>query len=305
MAPTPTAALHTPQSYLPQYFEPAPPLLHRLGAQPEQFFMLRVEEMYPHVRGPVLAVRSAAHTALFITSGEARMAVGYDHYAAGPDELLLVPAGQVHSFGPHDVNTGYLCHFHPDLLRRGGVAEPEFLTSWGYPHLRFEPATAAFIRALLARMLAVYEAQKLAALDVLLLHLAALLAEARHTYQPAPGPAPSAAATLSRAFKRLLSQHVRAEHRVAAYAEWLHVTPNHLNKAVKAVTGQSPTRWIDEALVLEAKALLFQTTLPVAEVAALVGVADASYFSRLIKKVTGQRPGQLRQAAGAPLAGAG
>lgn len=297
MAPTPPVALHAPQTYLPQYFEPAPPLLTLLRAQPEQFFVLRVEDMYPHLRGPVPAVRSAAHTALFITSGEARMAVGYDHYAARPDELLLVPAGQVHSFGPHDVSTGYLCHFHPDLLRRAGVAEPEFLTGWGHPHLRFGPEAAVFVRALLARMLGLYEAQKLAALDVLLPYLAALLAEAGHAYQPAPGPTPSAAATLSRAFKRLLSQHVRAEHRVAAYADWLHVTPNHLNKAVKVVTGQSPTRWIDEALVLEAKALLFQTTLPVAEVAALVGVADASYFSRLIKKITGQRPSELRRSA--------
>ncbi|AMR27305.1 hypothetical protein A0257_09485 [Hymenobacter psoromatis] len=300
MAPTPPVALHAPQSYFPQYFEPAPALLHRLGAQPEQFFILRVEEMYRHVRGPVPAVRSAAHTALFITSGEARMAVGYDHYAARADELLLVPAGQVHSFGPDDVNTGYLCHFHPDLLRRASVAEPEFLTSWGHPHIGFAPDAAAFVRALLARMLAVYEAHQLAALPLLLPHLAALLAEADHAYQPAPGPAPSAAATLSLAFKRLLSQRIRAEHRVAIYAEWLHVTPNHLNKAVKAVSGQSPTHWIDEALVLEAKALLFQTTLPVAEVAALVGVADASYFSRLIKKITGQRPGELRRAASLP-----
>ena len=300
MAPTPPVALHTPQSYLPQYFELTPALLHRLGTQPEHFFILRVEEMYRHVRGPVPAVRSGAHTALFITSGEARMAVGYDYYTARANELLLVPAGQVHSFGPHDVNTGYLCHFHPDLLRRAGVAEPEFLTSWGYPHLRFSPEAAAFVRALLPRMLAVYEAQKLAALPLLLPCLATLLAEASHAYRPAPDSAPSAAAALSRAFKRLLSQHIRAEHRVATYAEWLHVTPNHLNKAVKAITGQSPTRWIDEALVLEAKALLFQTTLPVAEVAALVGVADASYFSRLLKKLTGQRPSEMRRAASLP-----
>jgi AraC family transcriptional activator of pobA len=287
--------LYQPQAMLHKYFAPAPALLQLAGARPEQFFIVRVEDMYRHLRGPVPAVRAAAHTALYITSGEARMAVGYDHYTVGPGELLLVPAGQVHSFAEHDVNTGYLLHFHPDLLRRAGTAEPEFLTAWGHPHLGFNPAAAEFVRALLQRMLLVYEQETLAGLDVLLPHLAVLLAEASHAYQPQPGPATSAAAALTQQFKTLLSQRIRHEHRVAAYADLLHITPNHLNKAVKATTGKSPTTWIDEALVLEAKGLLFQTTLPVAEVAALVGVADASYFSRLFKKLEGYSPSALRQ----------
>lgn len=295
MSPDLLATPYVPQTILPRFFESTPSLQQLLGSQPDQFFLVRVEDMYQHLRGPVPAVRSAAHTALFITTGEAQMSVGYDHYTARPGELLLVPAGQVHSYAPHEVNTGYLCHFHPDLLRRAGTTEPEFLTTWGYPHVRFGTEAAAFVPVLLQRMLALYEQQALAALPLLLPHLAALLAEATHAYQPLPGAASSAAAVLSQRFKMLLSQRVRHEHRVAAYADLLHITPNHLNKAVKAATGKSPTRWIDEALVLEAKALLFQTTLPVAEVAALVGVADASYFSRLFKKLEGHSPSALRQ----------
>ena len=190
MAPTPAVTLHTTQTYLPQYFEPVPALLQLLSARPEQFMLVRTEAVYPHLRGPVPAVRSTGHTALFVTSGEARMAVGYDHYAARTDELLLVPAGQVHSFGPDDVSTGYLCHFHPDLLRRAGVAEPEFLTSWGQPHLRFGPDAAAFVRALLARMLALYEARQLAALPLLLPQLAACWPRPTTPISPRPAPRP-------------------------------------------------------------------------------------------------------------------
>ena len=297
MSPDLLAPPYLPQTILPRFFEPAPNLQHLLGSQPDQFFVVRVEAMYPHLRGPVPAVRSAAHTALFIATGEAQMAVGYDHYTARSGELLLVPAGQVHSYAPDDVNTGYLCHFQPDLLRRAGIPEPEFLTTWGHPHVRFDPEAASFVQVLLQRMLALYEQESLAALPLLLPHLGALLAEASHAYRPLAGLAPSAAATLTQRFKTMLSQRIRHEHRVAAYADLLHITPNHLNKAVKATTGKSPTTWIDEALVLEAKALLFQTTLPVAEVAALVGVADASYFSRLFKKLEGRPPSALRQAS--------
>lgn len=289
--------LHNPHSFIPTFFEPDPALQGLLGAQPEQFFILRVEEMYRHLHGPVPPVRSVSHSALFITSGEARMTIGYDHYVAQTNDLLLVPAGQIYSFRPADVNTGYLLHVHPDWLSAAGAGEFEFLTGWGQPLIRFGAAEAGFVQALLQRLLAAYEQTGLGAVPLLRAYLAALFTEATYAYRPLPSLGSSAAALLTHRFKQLLSQRIRHLHRVAAYADLLHVTPNHLNKAVKSVTGKSPTTWIDEALVLEAKSLLFQTALPVAEVAALVGIADASYFSRLFKKMEGHPPSALRRPA--------
>lgn len=291
-APVP---LHDPHSFIPKYFAPDPGLRQLLSGRPGEFFLLRIEQMYPYLRGPVPAVRSEAHSALLVESGLARMTIGYDHYVARPGELLLVPAGQVYSFAPGDENTGFLLHFHPELLRRGAAAEPDFLTGWGNPLIHFAPEAAAFTQALLSRMLHLY--QRSGRATDLLPHLATLLAEATLAYQPASDLAVSAATTLTQGFKRLLSQHVRHTHQVATYAELLHVTPNHLAKAVRAVTGKPPSRWIDEALVLEAKSLLLQTALPVADIAALVGIPDASYFSRLFRRVEGRPPSAVRQQA--------
>ena len=291
--------LHQPQSFIPKFFGPDPALQGLLNAQPEQFFILPIEEMYRHLHGPVPPVRSESHSALFITSGEARMTIGYDHYVAQTNDLLLVPAGQIYSFRPADVNTGYLLHVHPNMLLAAGVGELEFLTGWGQPLIHFGATEAGFVQVLLQRLLLAYGQTGLGALPLLRAYLAALFTEANYAYQPLASTSASAAATLAHAFKQLLSQHIRQLHRVAAYADLLHITPNHLNKAVKSVTGKSPTTWIDEALVLEAKSLLFQTSLPVAEVAALVGIADASYFSRLFKKVEGHPPSALRR-QGAP-----
>ena len=75
----------------------------------------------------------------------------------------------------------------------------------------------------------------------------------------------------------------------------LHITPNHLNKSVRKITSQSPTKWIDEAIVLEAKVLLHQTHLSISEVAAEAGIPDASYFSRLFKRYVGVTPMRFRQ----------
>jgi len=74
----------------------------------------------------------------------------------------------------------------------------------------------------------------------------------------------------------------------------LHISPNHLNKAVKAATGKSPSVWIDEAIVLEAKVLLYQSQYAISDVAGELGLHDPSYFSRLFKKYEGITPQNFR-----------
>ena len=81
-----------------------------------QFFIVRVEDMYRLVQEAVPASRSTGHTFIYVTEGEAIMTIGSRRYKTRRGELLLVPAGQVFSFGQGDVNRGYLCHFSEDLL---------------------------------------------------------------------------------------------------------------------------------------------------------------------------------------------
>lgn len=75
----------------------------------------------------------------------------------------------------------------------------------------------------------------------------------------------------------------------------MHVSPNHLNKAVKAATAKSPTKWIDEAIVLESKVLLYQSHRSISDIAAEVGLQDPSYFARLFKKYEGITPQTFRK----------
>jgi AraC-like DNA-binding protein len=174
--------------------------------------------------------------------------------------------------------------------------EFDFLRVWGVPFFHgFEAGVAESVRALLERLRTEYAANGLAALGLLQAYMAALLCELNQAYRPAAGSAPTAAAHLTNQFRELLAARFRTQQLVADYAAQLHVSPNHLNKAVKAVTGKSPTRWIAEALVLEAKVLLHQSALSVADVAAEIGLADPSYFSRFFRKHEGLTPLKFRR----------
>lgn len=306
--PVPIRTL-TPPSFLQQFAAEPTALSALRTAAAEQFFVVAVEEMYPLFTQPIPPVRATAHSCLLVTSGAARMRIGAQSCVAGPGEVLLVRAGQLYSFAPGDVNTGLLCHFHDDFLLGGGLPVPgagvsaatELLRRWGAPLLRLGPEVAGYAEGLLGRLLAEYRAHGRQYSELLRAYLLALLQELAHaqastaTAPPALPPPPDAAGRLAESFQQLVAASLSRTHRVRDYAAQLHVTPDHLARCVRRVTGKSPARWIEEAVVREARALLAQSSLTVAEVALEVGVTDASYFSRLFRKHTGLTPLAYRQ----------
>lgn len=265
--------------------------------------MVAVEQMYPHFTRGVPPVRTTGHTCLLLTSGTARMRIGNDAYTIQAHEALLVRAGQVHSFEPGDVNTGFLCRFNDDFL--AGPAGPgsspasfEFLHFWGSPLIQLDAQTAGFAAGMMERLRLEYAAHQLQYPDLLRAYLLALLHELRRAYA-AHAPLPlTAAVSLTNRFKQLVAGSLPQAHRISDYAAQLHVTPNHLNKCVRTVTGKSPVKWLEESRVLEAKVLLFQTDLAVGDIALHVGIADASYFSRLFKQHAGVTPLAFRALLG-------
>ena len=140
-----------------------------------------------------------------------------------------------------------------------------------------------------------YTTYGLTQLSLIQANVVTLLSEINQAYQPAVASSPSPAVLITNRFKELLFTHGKCYHLVTEYAGMLHITPNHLNKSVRQVTGKSPIKWIDETIVLEAKVLLYQTKLSVGEIAAQVGILDASHFSQLFRKYAAVTPTAFRR----------
>jgi AraC family transcriptional regulator, transcriptional activator of pobA len=68
------------------------------------------------------------------------------------------------------------------------------------------------------------------------------------------------------------------------------MTAGHLTTIVRRRTGRTVGEWIIERRMAEARGLLAETNLPVAEVARRVGVRDPGYFSRLFGRTHGMSP---------------
>jgi len=171
----------------------------------------------------------------------------------------------------------------------------EFLRIWGNPCVQLDKQTSKFVLHLFKRILLEYSAHGLDNLDIIQPYFITLLCEINRVYEPVLQGRPPAAVKIANAFRELLFAHARTKHLATDYAAMLNVSPNHLNKTVKAATNKPVTKWIDEAIILEAKVLLGQSGLSLNEIAAAVGLEDQSYFTRLFKKYEGVTPTVFRK----------
>lgn len=105
--------------------------------------------------------------------------------------------------------------------------------------------------------------------------------------------------TLVQRFRSLLELHLRRHPPLGFYAAELKVTPDHLSRSCRAVSGLSALELMQERLFLEARRLLAYTPATVAEVARELGFDDPAYFSRFFARRAGQAPQAWRQALAA------
>jgi AraC family transcriptional regulator, transcriptional activator of pobA len=101
---------------------------------------------------------------------------------------------------------------------------------------------------------------------------------------------PKKDSTIVTRFKKLVGQHFITRRQVSDYAILLNVTANHLNKIIKAQTGKTAGSFIEEMILMEAKALLRHTELTIAEIAYQLNFSDPSYFNKFFKKEAGLTP---------------
>jgi AraC family transcriptional activator of pobA len=265
----------------------------------DHFFCLEIEDMM-QMQHPVPPSKHSCHTLIFISSGLHVMKLGYQEYTSTDNEIIVIPAGQIFSLeNINNIHKGFICQFHPDILigkygSREMINEFDFMKISGNPKITLDVNDVPDITAILKRLHKEYSETSSANLNIVQSYLITLFYEMnKNSVKSAKSI--SAAEVITNKFKELIYTNIKTHHQVNYYASLLNVTPNHLNKSVKAITNKTAATWIDETILLEAKYLLFQTSLSVSEIAMQVGHEDHSYFSRFFKKFEGITPVQYRK----------
>ena len=98
-----------------------------------------------------------------------------------------------------------------------------------------------------------------------------------------------------RKVKRYLESHVGQIVTIQEMSGLIFRSPDYLIKHFKEETGMTPYQYLLKRKMQIAERLLRDTALPIGEVAAQLGYADAHYFSGLFKKERGISPRQFRR----------
>lgn len=98
-------------------------------------------------------------------------------------------------------------------------------------------------------------------------------------------------------FLALLPEHVKTERSLQFYANRLYVTPKYLTQTVKKLSGKTAGKFIDDLVIVEAKNLLHDHSLTIAQVADRLDFSDQFFFSKFFKRYTGITPSGYRRSA--------
>lgn len=205
-----------------------------------------------------------------------------------------------------DNQTGFFCIFTEAFLQRNlatAMLEMPLFKPGGQPLYSLQDEQAKAARQVFEKMFAEIDSDYAFKYDLLrnyvfeLIHSAMKLQPATTLYQES-----NAATRISSLFTELLErqfpietpgQQVRLRN-ANAFAGQLAVHVNHLNRALKEVTGKTTTQLIAERLVQEAHALLKHTAWNVSEISYCLGFEEAAHFNNFFKKRVGLTPSAVR-----------
>lgn len=228
---------------------------------------------------PVKAYCFPVFSYAYLLTGEVLVSVEEKNILLTAGQFILIPE-----------NKSIIVKHYKDCSGFDGYFTLDFLKDASFPVLRTqEPILqsfwfddAVFMGALLKRMMtAAADKDKTflqSALDLILSQLR-------------PG---GQVAAIPEKFLQMVFEKGHETMSVSDYAQQLKVTPNYLNKTVKAHTHRTAIDWIEIARLNLAKQLLKDKSIPIVDVARLSGLDDQSYFSRFFKKKTGLTPSQFR-----------
>ncbi len=268
-----------------------------------QFHVIRLEDYKNHLIIPQLPHRRSVYFFIFLTKGKIIRSKALTQHEVEAGSFFFLPAFQITTFDyVSDDAEGFYCHFSQEIFnvspwKNELLDNFAFLQLAGHPVIEVEEKLHQVITNIFTRLENVNQTLTTETFDLLSTYLYTLFVEINHSVKPQERPLRNAALRITQQFKNALTQYIYEKHSVSEYADLLAVSPNHLHKCVKTVTGKTAHDLLDEMRVLEAKVLLKQTNLSIADIAFKIGKLDPSDFSRFFKAETGKTPKEYRQTA--------
>lgn len=100
---------------------------------------------------------------------------------------------------------------------------------------------------------------------------------------------------ICREFVQLAMENYTKEHSVSYYAKRLNITLQHFCYVIKKVSGRTALDILSNIIIMDAKAQLKSTDLPVKKIAFALGFDNLSFFNKYFRQHVGMTPQEYRE----------
>ncbi|OQP66612.1 AraC family transcriptional regulator [Niastella vici] len=234
---------------------------------------------------------------VYFSKGSGSHSIDFIEFPVEAGQLYFMIPGQVHSWNFADQPDGFIVNFSEQYLNGfitnaryldqfiffSGIAQEQVITIPENAKQEIETTLEAIVREGLsnAKFKDDFARTALVQLFILVSRIPATASDRQQNQYNQ---------VLLRNFQKLIEQHYKEKKLTKDYAAMLYITPNHLNALCKDVTGRPAGELIRDRVLLEAKRLLVNARLTIAQIATELEFMDNSYFSKYFKKYAGVTP---------------
>ncbi len=240
-----------------------------------------------------------------IRQGQITFTVGLETFQATRNCIMFGFPGQIFSlYEPsEDFITYYMLfseEFITSLLPDTLLKKFPFLTYSGTQFFQLSEGEASEIESIIFSMNDEVQQRKPDVETILKIYIHLILIKTNRSYanqllQAPSHPSSETGEGTFHRFIKLVSNHYRTYRKVSEYAEMLHLSADHLTRIIRLHSGKTAGEFIDEMILIEAKAQLLHSKLTVSEIAYELKFSDPSHFNKYFKKHTGKTPVEFRK----------
>ena len=238
-----------------------------------------------------------------IRKGTVDISIGLERFHLSRNSMVFGYPGQI--FSLENASKGFFNYyllFNQDFALKSldltnNIKQVPFFRADGLQSFEFTEEEALEIEGLLLKMNEEIKFKKSGASQVIRILLQLVIVYCNRRYSQnmfSESRLSEGASHLFTRYLKLVSQHFLQFQKVTDYAAMLFVSPDHLNRTIKLNSEKTCLQWIDQMILLEAKALLKHSVLSISEIAYKLKFSDPSHFNKFFKKQTSQTPLQYR-----------
>jgi AraC-like DNA-binding protein len=267
------------------------------------FRLARMGQLYSERKGePDSPHRHEFFTVIIIDKASGKHFIDFRSYELGNDQVYFISPGQVHQIIEDQEPCGYVITFSNDFLIKNNIPgsfvdELDLFRDYGdSPPLKLSAKEKEKLMNYCEQICEYstyedkYSHQAVGSLIKLILITCNKACEHQ---EPNPQVIESGHSIL-KAYRKLIDDNFRIWHQTTKYAEYLSITPDHLNRTIKNLTGRTAKEYLQSRITTEAKRLLYFTDFTVKEIAFELGFSEVANFSSFFRNCTGTTPTEFR-----------